>query len=123
MTVLFTLLRQLVALMIAVISLLGLNESTVTVELYANPASGYSWEYSYDKTGILTLSENSYIPDSSDILSGGGGTHNFKFRAVANGTVNITFKYVNNADGSVASEYVYTYDVDYRGNITLQGVQ
>lgn len=123
MTALFSLLRQLVSLMIAVISLLGLNKNTVTVELYTNPASGYSWEYSYDETGVLTLSGSYYIPDSSAILSGGGGTQNFDFSAVSDGTVNITFRYVNKADGSVASEYVYTYVVDSAGNITLQSIQ
>ncbi|MBR3867852.1 MAG: protease inhibitor I42 family protein [Clostridia bacterium] len=123
MIALFSLLRQLVSLMIAVISLLGLNKNTVTVELYTNPASGYSWEYSYDDTGILTLSKSYYIPDSSAILSGGGGTQNFNFSAITSGTVNITFRYVNKDDGSVASEYIYTYIVDDTGNITLQSIQ
>jgi len=123
MTALFSLLRQLVAIMIAVISLLGLNKSSTTVELYTNPASGYSWEYSFDETGILVLTKSYYIPDSSAILSGGGGTQNFNFSAVESGTVNITFRYVNKIDGSVASEYVYTYIVDDTGNITLQSLQ
>lgn len=123
MIALFSLLRKLVSLMIAVMSLLGLNKSTVTVELYTNPASGYLWEYSYDDTGILTLSESYYIPDSSAILSGGGGTQNFEFSAVSSGTVNITFRYISKIDSTVASEYIYTYIVDHAGNITLQSIQ
>ncbi len=123
MTALFSLLRSLVSIMIAVISMFGLNKSTTTVELYTNPASGYSWEYSYDELGILVLSDSYYIPDSSAILSGGGGTQNFKFTSLSSGTVNITFRYVSKIDNSVASEYVYTYVVDYEGNITLQSIQ
>lgn len=124
MTALFSLLQQLVALMMAIISLLGLNnnKSTVTVELYTNPSSGYSWEYSYDRIDILVLDENRYIPDTSAILSN-GGTQVFSFRAINSGTVNITFRYVNKITDNVASEYVYTYVVDDAMNITLQSTQ
>lgn len=123
MNVLFTLLRQLVSIMLAVVSMLGLNKSSTTVELYTNPASGYSWEYSYDDTGILILSKSYYVPDYSAILSGGGGTQTFEFNAVSSGTVNVTFKYTSKIDSTVASEYVYTYIVDEAGNITLHSIQ
>ncbi|MBO5935315.1 MAG: protease inhibitor I42 family protein [Clostridia bacterium] len=124
MTALFSLLQQLVALMMAIINLLGLNnKNIVTVELYTNPSSGYSWEYSYDRIDVLVLSDNNFIPDSSAILSGGGGTQVFEFRALSSGTVNITFSYVNKNDKSVASEYIYTYTVDDTGKITLQSIQ
>ena len=124
MTALFSLLQQLVALMMAVINLLGLNnKNVVTVELYTNPSSGYSWEYSYDRIDVLVLSDNRFVPDTSAILSGGGGTQVFEFRALSSGTVNITFSYVNKIDKTVASEYVYTYTVDDTGKITLQSTQ
>ena len=104
MTALFSLLQQLVALMMAVINLLGLNnKNVVTVELYTNPSSGYSWEYSYDRIDVLVLSDNRFVPDTSAILSGGGGTQVFEFRALSSGTVNITFRYVNKFDKTVAS--------------------
>ena len=124
MTALFSLLQQLIALMMAVINLLGLNnKNVVTVELYTNPSSGYSWEYSYDRIDVLVLSDNRFVPDTSAILSGGGGTQVFEFRALSSGTVNITFRYVNKFDKTVASEYVYTYTVDDTGKITLQSTQ
>lgn len=121
MTTVIIFIRRLVALFVAIISLLGIKTDTETVELYANPASGYSWEYSFDKSGVLALTESSYSPDTSSILSG-GGTQNFTFRALGSGTVNITFKYVS-IDGTVASQYVYTYNVDVNGNIELHGIQ
>ena len=124
MTALFSLLQQLVALMMAVINLLGLNnKNVVTVELYTNPSSGYSWEYSYDRIDVLVLSDNRFVPDTSAILSGGGGTQVFEFRALSSGTVNITFSYVNKIDKTVASKYIYTYTVDDTGKITLQSTQ
>lgn len=124
MTALFSLLQQIVALIMSIISLLGLNnKNIVTVELYTNPSSGYSWEYSYDRIDVLVLSDNRFAPDTSAILSGGGGTQVFEFRALSSGTVNITFSYVNKIDKSVASEYIYTYIVDDTGKITLQSIQ
>jgi predicted secreted protein len=124
MTALFSLLQQIVALIMSIISLLGLNnKNIVTVELYTNPSSGYSWEYSYDRIDVLVLSDNRFAPDTSAILSGGGGTQVFEFRALSSGTVNITFSYVNKIDKSVASKYIYTYIVDDTGKITLQSIQ
>lgn len=123
MTSLVVLLQRLVALMMAIISFLGIKTKTVDVELYANPTSGYSWEYSFDKNGVITLSETYYLPDTSAILSGGGGTQKFVFRAVGSGTVNVTFKYVKDFDNDVASTYVYTYTVDDSGEIILNNVQ
>ena len=91
MTSLFVLLKQLVAFMLAIINMFGLKTNTVEVELYANPVSGYTWEYSYDNYGVLTLTDSYYMPDASEILSGGSGTQKYIFRAVGTGTVNVTF--------------------------------
>ena len=124
MASIFTLLRQLISLVMAIVSLLGVKTTnTVDVELYANPTSGYMWEYSYDKTGIITLSEEYYLPDPSAILSSGGGTQKFTFRAIGAGTVNVTFKYVNKITKETASTYVYTYSVDETGKINLLSVK
>lgn len=123
MTSLFGLLQQLIAIMLAIINLFGLKTNTVDVELYANPASGYRWEYSYDKYGVLTLDKSYYMPDTSEILSGGSGTQKYIFRAVGTGTVNITFEYVNTITEDIASTYVYTYNVDESGEITLESSQ
>ena len=123
MASLFDLLQQLISVLLAIISLLGLKTNTVDVELYANPTSGYTWEYSYDKKGVLTLSDSYYMPDSSAILSNGGGTQTFTFRAVGTGTVNITFNYKENISENIASTYIYTYSVDESGEITLIDIQ
>lgn len=123
MTSLFVLLKQLVAIMLAIINLFGLKTNTVEVELYANPASGYSWEYSYDNYGVLTLNDSYYMPDPSEILSGGSGTQKFTFRAVGTGTVNIAFEYVNAITDEIVSTYIYTYTVDETGEITLDNIQ
>lgn len=124
MASIFELLRQLIALVMAVVSLLGIKTtSSVDVELYANPSSGYMWEYSYDKNGIVALTDEYYLPDPSAILSSGGGTQKFTFKAIGTGTVNITFKYVDTLEKDVASTYVYTYSVDETGEIKLLSVK
>ena len=123
MTSLFVLLKQLVAFMLAIINMFGLKTNTVEVELYANPVSGYTWEYSYDNYGVLTLTDSYYMPDASEILSGGSGTQKYIFRAVGTGTVNVTFEYVNTITKDIASTYVYTYTVDEFGEIILENIQ
>ena len=124
MTSIFSLLQQLISLVMAIVSLLGLNTTnTVDVELYANPSSGYMWEYSYDKNGVIALSEEYYLPDPSAILSSGGGTQKFTFRAISKGNVNVTFRYVNTITDEIASTYVYAYSVDDTGKINLISVK
>ena len=124
MVAIFELLKQLIALVMAVVSLLGIKTtSAVDVELYANPSSGYMWEYSYDKNGIVALTDEYYLPDPSAILSSGGGTQKFTFQAIGPGIVNITFRYVDTLGKDIASTYVYTYSVDETGEIELISVK
>lgn len=126
MTILFIYLQRILALMMAIINLLGLQNDTVTVDLYSNPSSGYVWEYDFDKSGILTLSETHYSADPFSMLtSGGGGTRSFTFRAIGSGTVRVTFQYVKfiGLEKSVASRYIYTYSVATDGTISLYSIQ
>ncbi len=126
MVIIFTLLRVLVSLLLALVNILGLQFNTTTVELYANPSSGYEWEYSMDEQGIMTLNDTHYSPDTASILTGkGGGTQYFTFRALNSGTVNITFEYVKytGAERIVASTYVYTYIIDSHGGIALYQIR
>lgn len=126
MVIIFTLLRVLVSLLLALVNILGLQFNTTTVELYANPSSGYEWEYSMDEQGIMTLNDTHYSPDTASILTGkGGGTQYFTFRALNSGTVNITFEYVKytGTERVVASTYVYTYIIDSHGGIALYQIR
>ncbi len=126
MVIIFTLLKALVSILLAIFSLLGFQINTTTVELYANPSSGYEWEYSFDEQGIMILNESHYSPDTASIITGkGGGTQYFTFRALNSGTVNITFEYVkySGTQRTVASTYVYTYMVDSAGGIALYQIQ
>ncbi|MCD7775018.1 MAG: protease inhibitor I42 family protein [Clostridiales bacterium] len=126
MIVMLNLMQRFIAFVTALLSLIGINTSTVTVDLYTNPSSGYEWEYEFDRSGVLTLSDSYYNRDPYSILSSSsGGTRYFVFKAVSPGTVNVTFRYVKVIDGTkyMASSYVYTYNVDSNGRITLLNVK
>ncbi len=126
MSLLFGLLKGFVSILLAIINILGIQINTTKVELYENPASGYKWEYSFNQSGIMTLNDTHYSPDTASILSGkGGGTRYFTFRALDSGTVKITFEYVKYSDNQrvVASDYIYTYIVDDYGGIALYSIE
>ena len=126
MALLFNLLKTVVSILLAMINILGIPINTTKVELYENPSSEYTWEYSFDKSGIMILSDTHYSPDSASILSGkGGGTRYFTFRSLDSGTVRITFEYVKYEGNQriVASDYIYTYNVDDYGVITLYSIE
>ncbi len=119
MAAILNLLKMILAFFPALINLFGFGAETVDVELYADPSSGYVWEYSCDRTDVLILSGKYFVPDSSAILSSGGGTQKYTFREIGEGTVNITFEYTNSDTDEVVSKYIYTYNVDANGKITL----
>lgn len=122
----FNLLKWILSLLAAMLSLFNLNAPKTTVELYHNPSSGYRWEYDMDKAGVLSYSKSHYTPDSDSALTGkGGGTQNYTFRAIGTGTVNITFSYYKYENGKkvVSSQYIYTYTVAEDGTITLKSIQ
>ncbi len=122
----FSLLRWILTLLMALLSIFNLNAPKTTVELYFNPSSGYNWEYEMDKSGVLSYSESHYTPDSGSAMSGkGGGTKYYTFKAVGEGTVNITFNYYKyeNLKKVIVSQYVYTYTVADDGTITLKSIQ
>lgn len=126
MALLFSLLKGFVSILLAIINILGIQFNTTKVELYENPSSGYKWEYSFDKSGILTLNDSRYSPDTASILSGkGGGTRYYTFRALDSGTVKITFEYVKYSGNQriVASDYIYTYIVDDYSGIALYSIE
>lgn len=126
MTALFSCLQKIIALMLAIVNMLGLTNDTVTVELYSNPSSGYVWEYEMDRTGVMTLIETHYDSDPFSLLTnGGGGKRSFTFRAVSSGTVHITFRYVKiiGLEKVTASRYIYTYTVGTDGTISLYSIQ
>ncbi len=119
MAEIFVFLQKLIAFIAAIFGIFGINQNTATVELYANPASGYTWEYSIDNEDVLLLISNNYKPDISSIESGGGGKQQFTFEAISEGTANVTFRYVSRTNGSVASGYIYTYKVNSSGKLEL----
>ena len=122
MTVIFSIIKTLISILLGITGLLGFGSDTTEVELYTNPVSGYYWEYSVDEAGVLALSSSRYKPDTSALFSDGGGTQTFTFREIGAGTVNITFEYTQAGTGKVASRYVYTYDVSEDGKITLLNI-
>lgn len=126
MTAVLSCLQKILALMVAIVNMLGLTNDTVTVDLYSNPSSGYVWEYEMDRAGVMTLVETHYYSDPFSMLtSGGGGTRSFTFRAVGSGTVRITFRYVKitGLEKVTASQYIYTYNVGTDGTISLYSIQ
>ncbi len=123
---LFQILKRVFSIMFALFNLLNLNAPKTDVELYSNPASGYTWDYEMDNVGILTCSDSRYTADKGSVLTGkGGGTQKFTFKSLSEGTVNITFTYYkyNGLKKEIASTYVYKYVVSADKSIKLISIE
>lgn len=97
---------------------------TVAIELPANPSTGYSWTYEFNKEDILQEDSSGYIPTpGKDEEVGRGGKQVWIFRAVNPGSVAVTFTYQRPWEaGAVSSDSVtYFYAVDTSLAITLIG--
>ena len=60
---------------------------TVVVELPGNPTTGYIWQVTANDESILLPTGYEFTPDSDAI--GAGGMEQFKFNAMAPGTVEL----------------------------------
>lgn len=85
----------------------GVREGDLKIQLQANPSTGYSWEVSMDKVGVVKQITSQYESSNEGNLLGAGGTQTFVFRAVKDGTVKITFTYCRPWSGETAERVVY----------------
>ena len=85
---------RIVAIINALAALLGFgsidNVSEVTVELYSNPSSGYSWECESDNPSVMTVVGSYYSTTSDTMATSGGGSQKFVLRAMGAGTAHVT---------------------------------
>lgn len=64
---------------------------TANYQLEGKPATGYSWQYTFEQTGIVTVEEN--LSPGNASLPGSSAVFNFTIKAVAPGTTTIIFSY------------------------------
>ncbi len=70
------------------------DETSVT--LSSNASTGYAWDVTFSKSGILDLVSSEYIEtqtQSDPVIVGAPGKQVFKLKAVAPGNCTLTFKY------------------------------
>lgn len=73
---------------------ISVNQSdTVTIKLYSNPTTGYSWQFSLASDDVLTPTQDSFVPPPPSDMVGVGGFHIYKVQAVKQGTATITGRY------------------------------
>ncbi|MGA1824566.1 MAG: beta-propeller domain-containing protein [bacterium] len=67
------------------------KDSTIAIELAANPSTGYSWSAEWDKSK-LSLDSYKYISPAIPLV-GAAGKDTWIFKALALGTTSLSFKY------------------------------
>ncbi|MEG0693732.1 MAG: protease inhibitor I42 family protein [Christensenellaceae bacterium] len=98
-----------------------------TVELDGNATTGYSWQYSMSKDGIVKEVSKDYIQDEvkeqkegEPPLVGMGGKYTFVFEGVSEGEVELNFIYTQEWDKETepASTAKIVLSVDKNGMVT-----
>jgi inhibitor of cysteine peptidase len=70
------------------------KEFVILIALESNPTTGYSWQASFNTTGLELIEQTYELGDyAKEGVVGAGGTELFRFKSLKNGTFTITFDY------------------------------
>lgn len=96
------------------------NDTTVKFEFTANPSTGYIWDVTPDKAGILNETiNNTATPDRP----GASGVQTFAYKAEAPGTVSLNFKYERSfEDASTVEDLTYVIQVHQNNTVEILSV-
>lgn len=84
---------------------------TVTVQLPANRAAGYTWVCSVKPEGSFVTVDTRYAPENGDDPDG-GGVETFVLQSRSQGTSQVSFACVDGDDGSIDSTATYEFTTD-----------
>jgi inhibitor of cysteine peptidase len=83
----------------------------VTLELQANPTTGYQWEpAAAPDEAVLRIVSDTYVAGGSDAM-GAGGTQEIVIEGVAAGTTTLELRYVRPWETDVAPAETATYEI------------
>jgi predicted secreted protein len=90
-------------------------DDTFTIELEANPSTGYSWELAepLDEAIVVSLGSDHEAGDSDAV--GAPGTQELSFRAVGAGTTTIALQYVRPWETDVVPAETQDFTVNVSG--------
>lgn len=94
----------------------------LAVTLDGNPTTGYTWEYTGDKSEKIEVAEPKYTPSETDgNIAGSGGTFEFDITGKKPGNCTAEFSYLRTFEGesSVIKKAVYNLYVTSDGKITV----
>ena len=64
-----------------------------TIELEANPTTGYTWKFNITNSEVVQYIKDEYIPPNDTDTVGASGLHRFIFRAMSEGEASIKMQY------------------------------
>ena len=68
--------------------------SAPSLSLYANPSTGYTWQYTVAEDALLAVTDTGLTPDpAAEGATGAGGLQGFAFTGKAAGTTTALFTY------------------------------
>lgn len=93
----------------------------LTVSLYSNPSTGYSWQWGADKKDCIYLLFDDFISDENGLNTGVGGMYEAKFcpTMVNFGEVQLVLSYERTWEAEPISTHVLKLSIDQNGTITV----
>lgn len=85
-----------------------------TIELTGNPTTGYDWEYTLSKTGIINIEETRTYLGQKDIV-GAPSRYEYKITPLKDGKTVLTFEYKRSWENKPASSKV-VFNIEVKDN-------
>lgn len=99
--------------------------NAVTIELDANPSTGYEWSYALSQTGVVEVTRDEYVTvEHEESAAGYGGTQVYEFSPVADGIVAVRLDYARSSEDEPLSSELHVFKVsDGRIAEVAEGLQ
>lgn len=98
------------------------KKDTLTVNLEANPTTGFTWGAAIADEAVLSFVSDCYeAPSTKTAIAGAGGFDTLTFKAVGEGTTTVTLTYAQQWEGGESSR-VETLQIVVDGDKTIKEV-
>ncbi|NLD19548.1 MAG: protease inhibitor I42 family protein [Clostridiales bacterium] len=95
---------------------------TLTVELDANPTTGYTWGYNKSSEGIIKITENYVKGRDDEEVVGACGKSVFTITGIKEGDVTVIFSYGPQWEGWTKDAEVKTYELHVDSDLAISVV-
>ena len=100
----------------------GYKKGDMYITLTSNSSTGFSWQSSFSKEGIIELVGSNYEEPDNNGMVGVAGKETFRYKALKEGEVTLTLKYKRQWEDDDETTYRINYVIKVDSNLKMKAV-